>query len=131
MIRPPPRSTRTYTLFPYTTLFRSIDTVAMARQRFPGAQVSLDALCRRFEIENSARSFHGALLDCEVLAEVYLELCGGRQPGLILDTRRQRTAGAQPLARDVRHPRASDRKSDEQGKRVSVLEGCGGGGMIK
>ncbi len=63
---------------------RAIDTVALARRRFPGAQVNLDALCRRFEIDNSARSLHGALLDCELLAEVYLELRGGRQPGFEL-----------------------------------------------
>ena len=63
---------------------RAIDTVALARRRFPGAQVSLDALCRRFEIDTSARSLHGAVLDCELLAEVYLELRGGRQPGFDL-----------------------------------------------
>ncbi|MGE5145675.1 MAG: DNA polymerase III subunit epsilon [Candidatus Eiseniibacteriota bacterium] len=61
---------------------RAIDTVLLARQKFPGAQVSLDALCRRFEIDNSARTKHGALLDAELLAEVYLELIGGRQPTL-------------------------------------------------
>src|SRR5690606_37349522 len=54
-----------------------IDTLQMARQKFPGAQASLDALCRRFSIDNSARSKHGALLDSELLAEVYLELVGG------------------------------------------------------
>jgi DNA polymerase-3 subunit epsilon len=63
---------------------QSVDTVAMARQRFPGAPASLDALCRRFEIDNTARTRHGALLDAELLAEVYLELRGGRQPGLSL-----------------------------------------------
>ncbi len=63
---------------------RAIDTVALARRRFPGAQASLDALCRRFEIDTSARNFHGALLDCQLLAEVYLELRGGRQPGFNL-----------------------------------------------
>lgn len=61
-----------------------IDTLAMARSRFPGAPASLDALCRRFEVDNSARTTHGALLDTELLAEVYLELTGGRQPGLSL-----------------------------------------------
>jgi DNA polymerase-3 subunit epsilon len=61
---------------------RAVDTVLLARQKFPGAQVSLDALCRRFEIDNSARTRHGALLDAELLAEVYLELIGGRQPTL-------------------------------------------------
>ena len=59
---------------------QAIDTLAIARKRFPGAQVSLDALCRRFAIDNSARTLHGALLDSEILAEVYLELIGGRQP---------------------------------------------------
>ena len=65
-------------------LARAIDTVQLARQRFPGAQASLDALCRRFEIDNSARDKHGALLDAELLSLVYLELIGGRQPGLAL-----------------------------------------------
>ena len=63
---------------------RVVDTLAIARTRFPGAQASLDALCRRFGIDNSARTLHGALLDSEILAEVYLELIGGRQPGLAL-----------------------------------------------
>lgn len=101
---------------------RAIDTVAMARQRFPGAQVSLDALCRRFEIDNSARSFHGALLDCELLAEVYLELCGGRQPGLILETRRQRTAAAQPMAREVRPPRVFPVIPEEAAAHAAMLQ---------
>ncbi len=61
---------------------RAVDTVSMARRRYPGAPASLDALCRRFDIDNSARAKHGALLDAELLAEVYLELRGGRQPGL-------------------------------------------------
>ncbi len=59
---------------------RAIDTVAIARRRFPGSPASLDALCRRFGVDNSAREKHGALLDSEILAEVYLELIGGRQP---------------------------------------------------
>jgi len=63
---------------------RATDTVTMARRKFPGAQASLDALCRRFGIDNSSRELHGALLDSELLAEVYLELIGGRQPGLVL-----------------------------------------------
>jgi DNA polymerase-3 subunit epsilon len=64
----------------------AIDTLVMARRKFPGAQASLDALCRRFEIDNSRRTYHGALLDSEILAEVYLELIGGRQPGFVLAT---------------------------------------------
>ena len=63
---------------------RAVDTLAIARQRFPGSPASLDALCRRFGIDNSARTLHGALLDSEILAEVYLELIGGRQPDFAL-----------------------------------------------
>ncbi len=61
---------------------RVTDTLAMARKRFPGSPANLDALCRRFGIDNSDRTYHGALLDSELLAEVYLELIGGRQHGL-------------------------------------------------
>lgn len=63
---------------------RAVDTLELARRRFPGAQNTLDALCRRFGVDNSAREKHGALLDSELLAEVYLELMGGRQPDLSL-----------------------------------------------
>ncbi len=63
---------------------RAIDTLEIARKKFPGSPASLDALCRRYGIDNSARTLHGALLDSEILAEVYLELIGGRQPGLVL-----------------------------------------------
>ena len=65
---------------------RAIDTLAIARRKFPGSPASLDALCRRFGIDNSARTLHGALLDSEILAEVYLELIGGRQPDFALST---------------------------------------------
>jgi DNA polymerase-3 subunit epsilon len=63
---------------------RMVDTLAMAKLRFPGLPNSLDALCRRFGIDLSARTTHNALLDCRLLAEVYVELTGGRQRGLIL-----------------------------------------------
>ncbi len=63
---------------------RMIDTLVLAKQRFPGMPNSLDALCRRFEIDLSARTTHNALLDCKLLAEVYVELTGGRQRGLEL-----------------------------------------------
>lgn len=56
-----------------------IDTLAIARKRFPGAKVNLDALCKRFKIDNSSRNFHGAILDAKLLSEVYIELTGGRQ----------------------------------------------------
>ena len=63
---------------------RMVDTLAIARAKFPGLPNSLDALCRRFDIDLSARTTHNALLDCKLLAEVYIELTGGRQHGLIL-----------------------------------------------
>ncbi len=63
---------------------RALDTLAVARRKFPGSPATLDALCRRFGIDNSAREKHGALLDSELLAEVYLELTGGRQPDFAL-----------------------------------------------
>lgn len=69
-----------------------LDTLTMARRKFPGAAASLDALCSRFGIDNSKRTKHGALLDAELLAEVYIELIGGRQGSLVLaDSRRAAT----------------------------------------
>jgi DNA polymerase III subunit epsilon len=65
-------------------LARAIDTVDIARNKFPGARVSLDELCKRFSIDLSGRSLHGALLDAELTAQVYLELTGGRQKKLLL-----------------------------------------------
>ena len=64
---------------------RAVDTLTMARRKFPGAQASLDALCRRFEIDNSHRDLHGALVDADLLATVYVELLGGRQRNLSLE----------------------------------------------
>lgn len=66
------------------SLERMIDTVAMARQRHPGAKHSLDALCTRYGIDRSHRVLHGALLDAQLLCQVYVELTGGRQIGLTL-----------------------------------------------
>ena len=70
---------------PVLPMDQSIDTLAMARKKFPGAQANLDALCRRFKIDNTHRNLHGALLDADLLASIYIELLGGRQPGLHLD----------------------------------------------
>ncbi|MDO6586434.1 DNA polymerase III subunit epsilon [Salipiger sp. 1_MG-2023] len=67
----------------------AIDTLDIARRKFPGSPASLDSLCRRFGIDNSSRTLHGALLDSEILAEVYLELIGGKQPDLVLAPARQ------------------------------------------
>ncbi len=77
---------------PVMHMDRSIDTLAIARAKFPGSPASLDALSRRFGVDTSARVKHGALLDSEILAEVYLELIGGRQPTMSLVSR---SAGSQ------------------------------------
>ena len=85
---------------------RAIDTVTMARQKYPGAPASLDALCRRYEIDLSARTLHGALLDAELLADVYLELTGGRQAKMALSEEATRGAGMGLAAkREVIPPR--------------------------
>ncbi|MGF1609697.1 MAG: DNA polymerase III subunit epsilon [Kiloniellales bacterium] len=103
---------------------RATDTVLMARQRFPGAQASLDALCRRFEIDNSARSYHGALLDCELLAEVYLELRGGRQPGLALVKEAAATAERLVVpSRPQRAPRPHAPTAEELQAHEALLDG--------
>ncbi|MGH6662954.1 MAG: DNA polymerase III subunit epsilon [Rhodospirillales bacterium] len=88
---------------PLLPLQRAIDTVMLARRKFPGAPANLDALCQRFQIDNSDRSLHGALKDARLLAEVYLELIGGRQRdlGLIAEGRR----GAEAEAKNRRTPR--------------------------
>ena len=67
------------------TFDRATDTLAIARKKFPGSPASLDSLCRRFKIDNSERVVHGALLDSQILAEVYLELVGGKQPDFALN----------------------------------------------
>jgi DNA polymerase-3 subunit epsilon len=104
---------------------RAVDTVSLARRRYPGAQVSLDALCRRFEIDLSAREKHGALLDAELLAEVYLELRGGRQPNLALvgapgagDT----TAAPVAVNRPVRPPRPHMPSDAERTAHAALVE---------
>lgn len=76
---------------------RALDTVALARKKFPGSPASLDALCKRFNIDLSTRTKHGALLDAELLADVYLELLGGRQAILLLDP----AASVQAVATEV------------------------------
>jgi DNA polymerase-3 subunit epsilon len=65
-------------------LARTIDTIEIAKRKVPGARYSLDELCKRFGVDLSARTKHGALLDAQLTAEIYLELIGGRQRGLML-----------------------------------------------
>ncbi len=103
---------------------RAVDTVALARQRFSGAPASLDALCRRFEIDNSARDLHGALLDCRLLADVYLELSGGRQAGFELDPAHRGGGAAAKAAgaRAHRPPRAHQPRPEETAAHDALLE---------
>lgn len=114
---------------PPLPMSQATDTVAMARQKFPGAQASLDALCSRFGIDNSARTKHGALLDSELLAEVYLELIGGKQIGLSLaaETMAQSDAfRASPDTprpkRQARPPRPHKASADERAQHEALLE---------
>ena len=72
---------------PLFNLAHAIDTLEIARRKYPGSPASLDALCKRFEIDLSGREKHGALIDCYLLAEVYINLLGGRQSGLSFETK--------------------------------------------
>jgi DNA polymerase III subunit epsilon len=89
------------------------DTLLLARRRYPGAQASLDALCRRFAIDLSARNKHGARLDCELLAAVYLELSGGRQPGLDLAVAAGSGGATDAVARPARPARPHAPSAEE------------------
>ncbi len=95
-------------------LERAIDTVVMARKMFPGAPASLDALCKRFGVDASNRQLHGALLDSQLLAEVYLELRGGRQPDLAITTEIiVEEASVESAPRERRIPRPHAPTEDE------------------
>jgi DNA polymerase-3 subunit epsilon len=108
---------------------RIIDTAAMARARFPGAPASLDALCRRFGVDLSGRERHGALLDSTLLAEVYLELTGGRQPDLVLGPAAQVADGTtahQPGQRRTRPAPLAPRLTDaERAAHAALVAGLG------
>ncbi len=94
--------------FPVLPMDRMLDTLALAKRKFPGVQNTLDALCRRFGVDNTGRTLHGALLDSQLLAEVYLELIGGRQPDLVLDApekhARDSSGNPTPAARRGQRP---------------------------
>lgn len=93
---------------------QAVDTVSMARRKFPGAQASLDALCRRFQIDLSDRTLHGALKDARLLAEVYLELIGGRQPGLALAADRSPPAADTPTRSGPQRPPRPHSPTEEE-----------------
>lgn len=99
---------------------RVVDTVLLARRKFPGAPANLDALCRRFAVDATARTHHGALLDARLLAEVYLHLIGGRQPGLELAA----TAGAEAAAPpgDARPPRPHAASDEERAAHAEFID---------
>jgi DNA polymerase-3 subunit epsilon len=101
-------------------LERAVDTVLLARRKFPGAPANLDALCKRFGIDNSRRTQHGALLDAELLAEVYLELLGVRQNALRLgpSVGAERSAAA---AGPVRAPRAHGPSAEEAATHAAFI----------
>ncbi len=106
---------------------QALDTVQLARRKYPGAQVSLDALCRRFEIDNGHRTLHGALLDADLLAAVYLELIGGRQPDLALaaEAAPEPTAiqrAEERAARPYRQPRPHAPSAEELAAHRAFLE---------
>jgi DNA polymerase-3 subunit epsilon len=100
---------------------RMIDTLALAKVRFPGMPNSLDALCRRFAIDLSARTMHNALLDCRLLAEVYVELTGGRQRGLSLAARDSRRPVAVYQHTGPRTPRPVEPTEGELAAHVAFL----------
>lgn len=101
---------------------RAVDTLLIARERFPGAQASLDALCKRFAIDNSDRSVHGALVDARLLASVYLELRGGRQAQLGLVGSRESAERIVVRQRQVRAPRSHAPTAEELAAHAALLE---------
>ena len=112
---------------------RAVDTLAIAKRRFPGAGNSLDALCRRFGIDNTQRTLHGALLDSEILADVYLELIGGRQPDLVLagPARRTTEAGSDWKPRPRPTPLAPRLTEEEAAAHAAFVEAMGDGAVWK
>jgi len=99
-----------------------VDTLIMARKKFPGSPANLDALCRRFTIDNSNREKHGALLDSELLAEVYLELIGGRQPGLMLAKELGDGEDGSKVERVFREPRPHQPTDEELAAHAAFME---------
>ncbi len=109
---------------------RMVDTVAIARRKHPGAKLSLDALCSRYGIDRSHRVRHGALLDAELLAQLYVELMGGRQIGLELAAEVEVKASAvsasleirPDVPRGLRAPRPHAPNADELARHAAFVE---------
>jgi len=105
------------------SLDRMVDTVAIARKRHPGAKLSLDALCTRYGIDRSHRVKHGALLDAELLAQVYVELTGGRQIGLgLVDNPASDVVAATPTTNAPWHRPSADKPRREPRLHVASPE---------
>lgn len=104
---------------------RVVDTLEIAKNKFPGQRNNLDALCKRFNVDNSARTFHGALLDAQLLAEVYLELLGGAEPTMDLSTSlsgSKNTASHINVKREYREPRLFNLSDEEINNHRAFLE---------
>lgn len=100
---------------PPIPLARAIDTIEIAKRKVPGARYSLDELCRRFSIDTTARTKHGALLDADLTAQVYLELVGGRQRGLVL-------APVEIAAQQTESPRAARQRPQKLAALITDAE---------
>lgn len=101
---------------------RMVDTLALARTRFPGLPNSLDALCRRFDIDLSERTTHNALLDCRLLAQVYVELTGGRQRGLVLAAEPRAMTAVNYEATGPRTPRLIEPSEAERAAHAAFIQ---------
>jgi DNA polymerase-3 subunit epsilon len=111
--------------------FRMVDTLAIAKVKHPGAKLSLDALCSRYGIDRSHRVKHGALLDAELLTQLYIELTGGRQIGLGLaddrisesEEQRQPSGKEAALRRQFIAPRPHNASAEELARHAAFMEG--------
>ena len=105
---------------------RVVDTLEIARNLFPGQRNSLDALCKRFNVDNSARTLHGALLDADLLAKVYLELLGGQEPTMLGNEQRKQAQTTQfvdesQIQRKYREPRVFALSEEEEKAHMEFL----------
>ena len=111
---------------PLFTWDRVVDTLEIARNLFPGARVNLDALCRRYGIDNSERTLHGALLDADLLAKVYLELLGGQEPSMLKEEKKAKHASVfshdEGKTRTFRQPRDFPLTEEEKKLHFDFLE---------
>lgn len=116
---------------PLLTIDRIIDSLALARRKHPGAANSLDALCKRYQIDARSRTVHGALIDAELLARVYIELIGGQQARLELTAERRGTAGGAGGAITLERPAPLPPRLDEAALRAhaAFVETLGPGAL--